>query len=835
MSLIQWWPLNGDLNNEIDPSNPFINTSTTYSTVANGKLAKCYKCSSNTAGTLRSTKKFNIGKQNSMFCWIYMDSVFGTSSLNAVMGQHRYQYPCGLGLTIKYVSATSGYLSIDTGSTVSGTGSSSTNGGYRTYNNYRGSTLLTTKKWYHIGYTFDNGTLCLYVNGKRETIYVGNTNSGKTEYTDNHLKNMNIFEDYFGAFMWSFANATIGDTGIHGNYIMKGSLNDIRIYDHVLSAYEVEDLYRTKIVHYDFNHYEDVTIKNLLYGKSLSASRLTGATISSSFSNGKLTITTGASSDGKSNSGRLYLPDNLLVSGTAYFVSFKWKLLSGSGTINPSDFCDNSISYKSNSNKGSYYLFQGRGYRATYNSTYRFIDFTGFSPNSSYELWDFQLEEDIEGKTQASDYLAASETGGILTDSSGFHNNKKSGSIYYATDTNIGSYSLASPIVCENKSVGISSFTYNFWIKNKSNTARDITLFSDGKITCGTTAATDYLSTTVTLSDSTTISATSTTQKMSLLTPKFHMITITFDSANLKLYIDGSLHATTTTTLNALSSTTDISLLPNTTNVLISDFKAYACPLTADEILDIYKEAGAVDNKGNLHAEEIIEADETELDDHSPEVLNFNRQSKAESFEEGNDLFEVYKQSTEIENLVYITESTEVSGSFSYDSSYGNVVQFKSSDGTCTITFDKETQIITWNSTGYFSGSINIPLLNPITAGKKISMYVDYLDGDLIINPDTSVTNRFLQIGSQLTGGGWLHVDNRTSISDLTYNVLSNDSASLGYLRFNCHNTKTVNLRMRILIAESDTKITYFTPAIIDKETYISDYGIIKPTEIIEK
>lgn len=845
MSLIQWWPLNGDLNNEIDPSNPFINTSTTYTTVVNGKLAKCYKCSSNTAGTLRSTKKFNIGKQNSMFCWIFMDSVFSSSSLNAVMSQHRYQYPCGLGLTIKYVSSSSGYLSIDTGSTASGTGSSSTNGGYRTYNNYRGSTLLNTKKWYHIGYTFDNGTLCLYVNGKRETIYVGNTNTGKTEYSDDHLKNMNIFEDYFGAFMWSFSSATIGDTGIHDNYIMKGSLNDIRIYDHALSAYEVEDLYRTKIVHYDFNHYEDVTIKNLLYGKSLSASRLTGATISSSFSNGKLTITTGANSDGKSNSGRLYLPDSLLVSGTAYFVSFKWKLLSGSGTINPSDFCDNSITYKSNTNEGSYYFFQGRGYRATYNSTYRFVDFTGFSPNSSYELWDFQLEEDIEGKTQASDYLAASETGGILTDSSGFHNNKKSGSVYYATDTNIGSYSLASPIVCENKSVGISSFTYNFWIKNKSDTVRDITLFSDGKITCGTTSATDYLSTTVTLSDSTSISAASTTQKMSLLTPKFHMITITFDSANLKLYIDGSLHATTTTTLNALSSTTDISLLPNTTNVLISDFKAYINALTADQILDIYKEAGAVDNKGNLHAEEIIEADETELDDHSPEVLNFNRQSKAESFEEGNDLFEVYKQSTEVENLVYIDETTTIgslSNVFSYNSSNGNKVIFKSSDNLCTIEFDKENQIFTINTTGYFSGATNFLLLKKIPANKPGSIFIDYLDGTLAFN--SAATGEYdIQIGGLTDANGWAAYSKITQTTPTDLYNYKTVSSAVSYLRFNFHNVQANNLRLRICYSnvENSTVITsskpldYFTPAIIDKETYISDYGIIKPTEIIEK
>jgi hypothetical protein len=182
-----------------------------------------------------------------------MDSIFTTSSLNAIMGQHRYQYPCGLGLTIRAASDTTGYISMNTGSTASGTNSSSTNGGYRTYNVYRGGTLLQTGKWYHLGFVYDNGTIRLYVNGNRENLYNTNTDLKTTEYTDNHLKNMNIFEDYFGAFMWSFANKTVGNTSTHGNYIAKGSLCDIRLYDHALSDAEVKELSKALVIHYTFD------------------------------------------------------------------------------------------------------------------------------------------------------------------------------------------------------------------------------------------------------------------------------------------------------------------------------------------------------------------------------------------------------------------------------------------------------------------------------------------------------------------------------------------------------------------------------------------------------
>ena len=78
-----------------------------------------------------------------MFCWLYMTDVCSSSSLNAIMGQHRYNYNSGkgmnMGLTVKYISSTTGYLSMNT-ATSSG----------RTYNTYTSSAVLSAGKWYHV-------------------------------------------------------------------------------------------------------------------------------------------------------------------------------------------------------------------------------------------------------------------------------------------------------------------------------------------------------------------------------------------------------------------------------------------------------------------------------------------------------------------------------------------------------------------------------------------------------------------------------------------------------------------------------------------------------------
>jgi hypothetical protein len=182
-----------------------------------------------------------------MFCWVKLNDIYNKDSLNAIMGQHRYNYNgnkgCNMGLTIKYVSSTTGYVSVNT-STSSG----------RTFNTYCGKTLLSTGIWYHLGYTYDGTTIRLYVNG--------------VEDGSHNLSNMVLGEDYFGAYMWSLDGTSLGTRSVYPNYVMTGCLNDIRIYNHTLSLKEIKELSKALVLHYTFDNssFEPTTNVNTVSG-----------------------------------------------------------------------------------------------------------------------------------------------------------------------------------------------------------------------------------------------------------------------------------------------------------------------------------------------------------------------------------------------------------------------------------------------------------------------------------------------------------------------------------------------------------------------------------------
>lgn len=232
MSLVAWWPLNGDLQDKVG-GNDLVATNTSVNTLNNnGKIGKTYQNTSNTSGSMVSKNSFLLPSTQSMFCWIYMTSVYSSSSLNAICGQHRYQTNSGMGITIKYNNSSSGYLSVNTG-----------NGSGRTFNTYCGSTLLSTNTWYHVGFTYDGSTIRLYVNGVLDGTHT--------------YANQKLYSDPFGAYMWSLNSSTVGDRTPHANYCPQGRINDIRVYDHVLSITEIKELSKALVLHYTF---DDTTI-----------------------------------------------------------------------------------------------------------------------------------------------------------------------------------------------------------------------------------------------------------------------------------------------------------------------------------------------------------------------------------------------------------------------------------------------------------------------------------------------------------------------------------------------------------------------------------------------
>ena len=231
MSLQVWLPLNGSLNNLGCSDLKFSNIDTTYTTVSTaGKFGSCYSNASASAGGIVSNKKINLGKNQSMFCWIKFNSLNAGSELGlGACGQHRYPNCTGMGLTVRYISATTGYLSVNTG-----------DGSNRTYNAYYGATLLQANTWYHIGYTYNGNTITLYVNGNVDGTYT--------------VGALSVPEDYIQGFSWSFASSDNNDSTIYNGYKTNGFINDIRIYDHTLSIREIKEVAKGLALHYPLDN-----------------------------------------------------------------------------------------------------------------------------------------------------------------------------------------------------------------------------------------------------------------------------------------------------------------------------------------------------------------------------------------------------------------------------------------------------------------------------------------------------------------------------------------------------------------------------------------------------
>lgn len=224
MALKVWLPLNKNLDNQGLSDLTFSTLSADTAVDDNGKIGKCYTNASLNAGGVISNTTISLGQKQSMFCWFKFSDLNASSSLGAgLVSQHRYPSNSGMGITIKYVSSTTGYLSVNTG-----TGSS------RTYNTYCGTTLLQANTWYHGGYTYDGTTLKIYVNGVCE----------KTQA----ISGMSVPADYLTLFSWSMASSS--GNSVYGGYKLHGSLNDVRIYNHCLSPREVKELSRGLVAHY---------------------------------------------------------------------------------------------------------------------------------------------------------------------------------------------------------------------------------------------------------------------------------------------------------------------------------------------------------------------------------------------------------------------------------------------------------------------------------------------------------------------------------------------------------------------------------------------------------
>ena len=211
MSLQVWLPLNGNLNNQGLSEVTVTNNGAAVD--SSGKIGSCY--SFDTGKYLTVTRPESLTKEISYSCWVKISS-WNSAMFDCIM-------TIDTGTAWKDCRAT---LCRNGGSTnltwniANGSSSSRVNS----------NTSLSLNTWYHIACTYDGTKLRIYVNGVED-------NSVDTSLIPNY----------------DSAKLYIGSS--NGNiYYLNGFLNDVRIYNHCLSAKEVKEISKGLLCHYKLDN-----------------------------------------------------------------------------------------------------------------------------------------------------------------------------------------------------------------------------------------------------------------------------------------------------------------------------------------------------------------------------------------------------------------------------------------------------------------------------------------------------------------------------------------------------------------------------------------------------
>lgn len=212
MALQVWLPLDGNLNN-----NGLYNTTVTNTaTVDNsGKIGKCYAFNGSSSNKIVCTAS-TINGEASVACWVYFTAMPGASAWyelveigSASLGGYAQ---CYLGLWM--YSTNTIQVCVKGPSDVRGTATDYTHS-------------FSTNTWYHLCATYNGSVAKLYINGA--LVLTGTPTTGS---------------------LTSGSRIYIGGTN---SYWTKGKINDVRIYDHCLSAEEVKRISLGLICHLPLN------------------------------------------------------------------------------------------------------------------------------------------------------------------------------------------------------------------------------------------------------------------------------------------------------------------------------------------------------------------------------------------------------------------------------------------------------------------------------------------------------------------------------------------------------------------------------------------------------
>lgn len=627
MALKVWLPLNESLENK-GVSDLFTFSYNNFIQQANGKIGKCYSGQ----GIYHLNEEL-IQNNWSLCAWVksstwsqYNDIILCKNTSTSDNCQFYFSIINGATLNLG-VNAGSGSVSF----------------------NY----AFATDTWYHVAATYDGSKYALYINGEQK----------KTGALSTTLKTgMNNL----GINCRSTNAAGTGQAGDGGKW-----LNDIRVYDHALSAVEVKEISQGLILHYKLNDNTAESTINYIpspYKSSYSAvspgwdtSKHPNAVAVNGWSNG---YNGGVSSpstgyhamwniiDGiptivfQNHNSEIGIPNRWLgvssstinisiPAGTKYTISYEQRTLDTLGGYTTSGIY---YKYSSSSSANFHDGYPKIGQNTILNEWQKFshtftrnsnVDGTG--TNGTVYIYGYNGTEStiqvrniqLEIKDHATGYTSSSRSISIIQDSSGYnHNGIINGNIQVVPNSN--RYSNCAYIVSGNTDYIASptlqlpgdAITMNFWFKSSNKSpGSNYHMPLEGTASSNQSYemsiySTGYLRGGLVIAGSRKVDNCTSTK---LTDGNWHMCTMTYDGSIIKRYVDGVMEKSTSATGTLVTSTQFIlgHYGSNTSyyskEAYTSDVRIYVTALSSDDILTLYRTSARLDNSGNMHTFELNE------------------------------------------------------------------------------------------------------------------------------------------------------------------------------------------------------------------------------------
>lgn len=578
MSLIAWYPLDGDT---IDYSGNYNNLITSTSTqFVDGKIGQALG-SGGLYWAPETTNKILNNNALTISLWIYVGGTTGSTTERAMIfgnggmsaNNNRkftiFQYPTCNDLHLSWMN--------DDASTV-----------------FLGNQLngaLPSGKWTHLCITYKNPTANVYING----ILV-DTRSGVSSSST-----------------FSYQTQVVYDSSFH-------RLNDYRFYDHALSTKEIKELAKAKILHYTFNDFQEPTT-NLISNSVMVRTN-------------QPNITGGTDGVGdyfiKSDDSTWWAginPNNTFInSDTFYTWSFEIMCdiaMAVSWDANISPGPNGNDNYTNIVNSTSYTtpnawqkVYQTCKSSSGLSSPYLHSSFTTRDANA-FGKKIYYRNAQIESKPYFTDYTMTSNPRlGAVNDSSGYENNatltetttpqwttsSKGGSGGYNftglnkyIDTGVKLFSTSNPV---------QEFTLSAWIYPANNSFENWVVdqynYSTNRFIWfrATSQKMRYFYNGSTILDSASIVPTNT----------WSHVSVTRDSlGNIRMYLNGILDGSGTHTGVIANINTHVGSYYSTYTPTYSldDVRMYATALSSSDVLEMVNTKAQLDNVGNLFLSEV--------------------------------------------------------------------------------------------------------------------------------------------------------------------------------------------------------------------------------------